>query len=644
MRKFCVRQIISLLIFLIGFLCYGQTADSVKIETKLPPNGDKLIPALNFKDTDIRDIYRGIAIGYETNIMLDNRIERKVSVALFNLSVHDAIKVITEDNNLEFYFDENRFFVKMKEQNTTEIEQIENEPKVTYYNKTNKIDIDLENVSVEKFVEEIVNLTGKNFLLTKGSHGKLKGKLINIDFETGIKNILQNNGFYYTLRDSIYYINKSYLYKTDDEKNGTVSDNYWVDAKSIFDISLKVKNVDLDLLLDDLTNQLNLQVVKLDIPESKVNISCSNLHIDKVLYYLFKGSDYTFKKEEDAYIIGQRKENNLNGLYLFKLKHLRAEIVNKQIPDKLFNGVTTDISKELNAILISGTHDAIIEVKEYLNLIDKPVPQVMIEAIVVDYNLDNTLNMGIKAGTGDSLAASKPDTWGPGLDVTVSGSKINKIFKDIDKVNFFGKDLNIGKLGNLPKDFYMNLNLLEKDGIANVKSRPILSTLNGHTASLKIGTVQNYVFKEIMPIASQVNTSFLERERVEKIEASISFEITPWVGPNGELTLEIKPDFQTPIGQFSPDKRLIPAINTRTLESTVKLRDGETIVLGGLIQEVENSTVEKTPFFGDIPLLGALFTSTSKTKKKGELVIYLTPRVFYDEKFGFEELEYAKEE
>ena len=137
----------------------------------------------------------------------------------------------------------------------------------------------------------------------------------------------------------------------------------------------------------------------------------------------------------------------------------------------------------------------------------------------------------------------------------------------------------------------------------------------------------------------------IEKETIQKIEANISFEITPWVGPNGELTLEIKPDFQTPVGQFSPDKNFIPAINTRTLTSTVRLKDGETIILGGLIQDSEIKTEDKFPFLGDIPILGdLLFTNTDRKKTRGELLIYLTPKIFYGDDIGYLAFNYAHDD
>jgi type IV pilus assembly protein PilQ len=266
----------------------------------------------------------------------------------------------------------------------------------------------------------------------------------------------------------------------------------------------------------------------------------------------------------------------------------------------------------------------------------------MIEALVVDYNLDEMFEFGITASVGDSTMANHVDKWYPGVDVTASGPRINSLLKDIGSISLFGQQFNFGNLGNLPNDFYVNIRALEQDGLANVKSRPLLSTLNGHTAYLKIGTIQNYVFTDIMPIQNQLSSTYIEQERIQKIEAVISFEITPWVGPNEQLTLEIKPDFQTPVGEFSPDKNLIPSINTRTLESTVKLKDGETIVLGGLIQDIESKQISKFPFLGDIPLLGELFTNRKTKKTKSEMMIYITPRIFYEDEFGYAYYEYEE--
>ena len=104
-------------------------------------------------------------------------------------------------------------------------------------------------------------------------------------------------------------------------------------------------------------------------------------------------------------------------------------------------------------------------------------------------------------------------------------------------------------------------------------------------------------------------------------------EITPWVSASGDVTVDIKPEFKTPVGSLSSE--VPPTINSRILDSTVRLKDGETIILGGLIQESNVDNVNKVPILGNIPLLGRLFRNKSTSTIKSELVVFVTPHVFY---------------
>ena len=597
-----------------------------------PPNSNSIIPTLNFKDTDIRDVIRSIAYEYETNVVIENQIDKKISATLFNATVFNAIKMISEDNGFEFRYDPQRFFIKTIKPKTVPPPP-EPPPQVSY--KNGKLYIELLNTDIQKFVDELRIKTKRNYLLASGTTGNITGTLSDVDLETGLKNILQNNGFYLTIKDSIYYITRSRYFSSLESASDQTRTQYWVSAQGNR-ITLDLIKAPLDRIINDLSNQLGMQIVKLAAPDAQVTVKCENVPIETAFNYLFKGTKFTFKKEDGAYIIGNSDSKNLDNTELVKLQYLRADKVKEQLPLALVKDVSVGVSLEHNALILNGLNDNINGLVDYIHSIDQPVPQVLIEALVVDYNLDNTLQFGISAGIGDSATISRPNLYYPGIDATISGNKLNEFFNKAGNISLFGQDINIAKLGNLPGSFYVNLKGMEEKGIANIKSKPILSTLNGHTASLKIGTTQNYVFDEILPIASTISTSYIQKETIQKIEANISFEITPWVGPNNELTLEIKPDFETPVGPFVPDKKLIPAINTRSLFSTVRLKDGETIVLGGLIQETETNIEDKVPLLGDIPIIGNLFTNVDKKKGKSQLMIYLTPKIYYGDDFGSE--------
>jgi type IV pilus assembly protein PilQ len=281
-----------------------------------------------------------------------------------------------------------------------------------------------------------------------------------------------------------------------------------------------------------------------------------------------------------------------------------------------------------------ASHDIQQQFQEYLDQIDKPVAQVLIEALVVDYDITDGSDFGIEAGLSgsqDTTGYNRKGTLWPGVNMHFNGTAVNNMLKKAKSISLFGKEINLANLGVLPTDFYLNLKAMEEHGTANVTSKPLIATLNGHKATLSVGTTQYFLLKTTTPYVNQVQTVFQESQTFQTIEADVKMEITPYVGSSGMIIVEIKPDFRTPIGQLSAD--VPPTISKRSMSSTLIMREGETIVLGGLVQETESETSTRVPLIGSIPILGKLFSSTSKTKRKGELLIYITPHISYGEAF-----------
>jgi type IV pilus assembly protein PilQ len=592
-----------------------------------PPNSDAVIPALNFKDADIRDVFRAIAYEFQTNIIVDPAVSKRVTIALFNISVFDAVHLVTEDNRLECIWDNRRFYIKTPDKEP-EPQPLVNTPDIRY--SDGRLYIDSRDVDIGIFVDSLGRISGKNILLTGGTSGVVTGRLQGIDFETGFQNIMRNNGFQVNTNDGIHYVSRHSHYSHLSQQAGEGSKPYWVSVAGDR-ITLDVRDVRISTLLNELSDRMGLSLVMFEQPDFPVNIRGLDMSLSRVFSLLFRGTDYTFKEEHGIYYVGRKDQRTLHNARLLKFKYLRASNVKELIPANLLQFVQINTVVEHNGIVMNGPEEYVSSLVHYLEELDQPVAQVLIEALVVDYNIDKTLEYGITAGKGEHPFVSTNAKYSPSVDLTGTGTWLNEVLGDLGNVELFGTGVSIdfAKLGKLPGSFYVNLKALEQRGLVSIKSRPVLSTMNGHTASLEIGTIQNYVFTEIMPITNVTGTTFIEKEVIESIEATISFEITPWVGPGGGLTLEIKPSFQTPVGQFTPDKRFIPAINTRTFHSTVSIKDGETIILGGLIHESEIDVESRVPILGSIPLIGKLFRSVRKESRKSELVIYITPRIDY---------------
>ena len=184
-------------------------------------------------------------------------------------------------------------------------------------------------------------------------------------------------------------------------------------------------------------------------------------------------------------------------------------------------------------------------------------------------------------------------------------------------------------MGKLPDDFYLRINALDRLDKINIRSRPQLTTLNGHAAELIIGETRYFKLVSQTPFYEQPDQGYTPRttnERFEKIEINTTLRMTPWVSSSGEITVEINPEFRS-INDEQQVAELPPNIRTRALKATVRVRDGETIVLGGLIEEQNFSTSTQVPLLGKIPLIGRLFRNQHSGTSTSELLIYVTPRL-----------------
>jgi type IV pilus assembly protein PilQ len=384
-------------------------------------------------------------------------------------------------------------------------------------------------------------------------------------------------------------------------------------------------------IIREIGYQSKVNMITYGLPKNKITAKINNLTIDQVLTYIFRGTSYTFRKEGDIYIIGDKSTSGIASSKLIRLKHLRSDVLVDLLPNSVINNATVEVIKEQNGLMVIGTNDVIVELENFIQQIDFPTPQIMIEALVVDVNTTDMYQLGASLSSGMAPDSSffNPFTvlfgsnnqMSDGLTIQGNGLDLNATFSPGG--NLFG----IRNLGKLPKDFFFRIQALDQEGLVTIQSRPQISTLNGHTASIEIGTTQYYIFTSTTPIQSPNQVITQESQRFETIEANVKLEITPWVSASGDVTVDIKPEFKTPVGNFSAD--VPPTINSRILDSTVRLKDGETIILGGLIQETNVDNINKVPILGSIPLLGRLFRNKRTSTVKSELVVFVTPYVFY---------------
>ncbi len=586
-------------------------------DTHIPSAALEKIHLLDFKNTEIKDIVRSLATKYNLNVFIDDAVRQRVTLRLTDITVHDALEFLVKENGLVMTLENNIYKISLPELPKPEPKPLQ----VSCEN--NQLSVDLKNEDIEKTVYAIAKASGKNILLTHGVEGSVSGLLQNIPFEQGLTTLMKGNGYRVRKQDGIYTIERDYMMQTADGQKQRQS--FWVDVEDSL-VTLDVMQADLGNVVRETASQLGTDLFILSDLSGKVNAKCSGLTFDDVLDYLFKGTNYTYRQEGKIYLIGDKNVSGIASTQLIRLNHIKADGIIDLLPPAFASKTMLQIIKEHNSLMVVGAQDAIREVEGFINKIDHPIAQILIEAVVVDYQNTDLKELGLRAwmsGLADSTAST--DQFLPTYDVTANSTLLNK------SISFYGPQLGIKNIGRLPDGFMLNLKALEEDKKANVRSVPQIATLNGHPASIKIGQTQYYKLKSESPIIGGNQIINQVTDRFEKITAEISLMITPWVSASGEITTEIKPEFSTPHGGFSAETP--PTIDHRVLESTVRLRDGETIVLGGLMQTNDSNTIDKIPVLGSIPILGRVFQYRSHNIVKSKLMIYITPHLTYSEDY-----------
>jgi type IV pilus assembly protein PilQ len=625
---------------------FGQTGDSTRIlqqarsaaaadsltgELYLPP-GASDTTTLSFKDTDLRDIYRALSHQHGVNIFLDNSIAKRATISLVRVRVYDAIKFLAEQNGLTLRLEGGIFKVLPPPPPVQPEPPPPKVPLVGYENGL--LSVALKDDELERVILEIQKKSGKNILALSGTSGTVSGKLMDVEFDVGFTQLMNNSGFAVQKRNGIYLVSRlDYFVGTQGTTSPQKTGPYWISVKDSM-VTIDVTNAQLERVIADVTRQLNTDIVFYNAVSGTVTARAGNVPLKRALDLILRNTNYTYRESEGVYFVGEKSNKALASTQLLRLTYLTAEQILEMIPQSLSSQATLKVMKEHNGIVAIGPMDVVDQLREFLAQIDKPVAQVLIEALVVDYDLSKGSEFGIQAGVlgqADTSLFGRAGSLIPGINLEMSGDYINRKLKQMGTQTIFGSEFNIGKLGKLPSDFYLRLKAMQEKGVANVKSRPILATLNGHKASLSIGTTQYFLLKTTTPYRDPTQVYLQESQSFQTIEADVKLEITPYVGSDGQITVEIKPDFRTPVGQLSPE--IPPTINRRALNSTIVMREGETIVLGGMVQESESETRTQVPILGSIPLLGSLFSSTTKNNRKAELLIYVTPHLSYGEAF-----------
>jgi len=252
-----------------------------------------------------------------------------------------------------------------------------------------------------------------------------------------------------------------------------------------------------------------------------------------------------------------------------------------------------------NTLLISGSPRFFSTVTSMIKELDQPQPQVLIQAILAEVTLDDKTQLGVEWSY---LANPSGRTVGGGTSFGLQSEG-------------FGFTVSSG-------DFQLLLRALQSQGRLEVLSVPRIVTTDNQPGQVNVG-------QEVAIVSSSRVTESGVFNTIQYRDVGIILQVTPRISPDGFVKLEVRPEISSiseSTVKISEDLNAT-VFNRRFAETTVTVRDGHTVVIGGLITNKEENREEKVPLLGDIPLLGALFKNNKVTKERTELLIILTPRV-----------------
>ena len=586
----------------------------------------------------IQDFLKSIAETHELNIHIDPGLSLKVTNNFTNAKVKDVLYFVCAEYKVDIRFVNNIMsFFPYKPPVEKPKTYVEKQLKINYDKAGDLLSYDLKRDSLSLFVKQTTQKTDKNIILSPGlDQLVVSGFVRNMNFEQALGNLAYANGLASSVTDQGTYILEKELKVTGNAASNAggrrgggsaAGNNNRSGAKISVEvivqnndtlISVTAFNSPIIDIISEVSEKMNKSYILFSQPEGVTTTVVNEITYDDLIHYLLQGTNHTHTVEDGIYLIGDRIQEGFRKTKLVKLQFRVVTEIEKSIPEELIKGVQIKIFPELNAIILSGGAPQIDEIESFIKAIDEPVPNILIEVIVVDVQKGFNIQTGISAMLSDSAVTTQGQVF-PGLDLTISSNSINNA---LEKLNSKG----IVNLGRVTPRFYTTLRALEDNNNLEIKSTPKLSTLNGHEANLTIGRSVYYV-QETQNINPGVNPITTVSQQFRQVEANLQIKIFPVVSGNEHITLAIEAEFSDFI---NPEIEGAPPGNaTRKFNSQIRVVNEEMIVLGGLEEDRESETSSGVPLLSRIPVLKWLFSSKSKTKDKDQLLVFIKPTIVY---------------
>jgi len=355
-------------------------------------------------------------------------------------------------------------------------------------------------------------------------------------------------------------------------------------------------NADLRELLREFARQTG-QVVLVDPDlERAVSLCLQEVTPAEALQAIATGYGLDLGHINGTWFLGEGAVGSMNtylesSLEKIPLNYISAASARNSLPEFLLKYLRVNAGE--NSLTVVGPPPLVQKVREDIRKIDQPVPHVQIDALIVEMT-----------------------------DMEDSESVLRFVAKDAHntaRINAGTGDITYQIFGTPRTDIEARLRALAAEGKVRIRATPTAVALNGQSARIFSGQ-QRYIKADYFEEWSQ---AFITR--IIPVDVGVSLEMNCWVGAEGVILATVTPQV-TAVAELDVVTGL-PTVSTRRAETTVLLRDGETLFIGGLRLQQQDTVTRKVPLLGDLPLIGGLFRARTQRRTSTELAIFLTPRI-----------------
>jgi len=384
-------------------------------------------------------------------------------------------------------------------------------------------------------------------------------------------------------------------------------------------VTLRAEGTPVAEVLQILAERSGLNIVTAPEVQSKtISIRIENTPFDEALHLVVRAAGLGYEQVGGTILVADvEKLNTATGLitHVFDLQFADPTNVGQAL-----NVITEDVSVDTktNRVIMKATRAAVEQAASVVRGMDRKPRQVLIEARLIEVNTSKVEEMGIDW--------EKITKWSTFLTEGYHGSgPAGQLPVDMDYQEYS----DVGRIYRQATNFEVALDELITEGAAKLLSNAKIVTTDGNQAEIFAGETVPVVITSLSS-AGGSSGGVMQSVQLEKIDVGVRLNITPRISDGGMITTLVEPEVSRILRFVGPDNDL-PQTSTRRAFTNVRVKDGQTIYLGGLISEEERKNVKKVPLLGDIPLLGALFRHTKNEMVRLDLVVEMTVRIVGDD-------------